>query len=246
MKENILLTNYKGLSQEELEKLPAKELARIAYEALQNWDKLNQKVNQDSTNSNQAPSTDSPEAKARQKAEKEATQETTSKKHGARKQGAQQGHEAVNRPLLQLGKAAYPAATELTITADCGGSNGNRRRLWKTELQKFADETGMILRILHYPPGTSKWNKIEHRMFSFISKNWRGKPLVSLEVIVNLISSTTTNAGLKINCAIDRTSYPTGQKVTDDELDSVNLVRDSYHGEWNYRIFPRVFDNVID
>jgi len=146
----------------------------------------------------------------------------------------------------EMGKDAYSDATELTITADCGGSNGNRRRLWKTELQKFADETGMVLHILHYPPGTSKWNKIEHRMFSFISKNWRGKPLVSLEVIVNLISSTTTNTGLKINCAVDRASYPTGQKVTDDELGSVNLIRDSYHGDWNYRILPRGFDNVIN
>jgi hypothetical protein len=145
----------------------------------------------------------------------------------------------------EMGKDTYPDATEITITADCGGSNGNRRRLWKTELQRFADETSMALHILHYPPGTSKWNKIEHRMFSFISKNWRGKPLTSLEVIVNLISCTTTNTGLKINCSVDDAFYPTGTKVTDNDLNSVNLIRDNYHGDWNYRIFPHVFDKVI-
>ena len=145
----------------------------------------------------------------------------------------------------EMGKDVYPDATELTITVDCGGSNGNRRRLWKTEMQKLADETGMSIHVLHYPPGTSKWNKIEHRMFSFISKNWRGKPLVSLEVIVNLISSTTTNTGLKINCSVDSASYPTGKKVTDEELNNVNLLRDKYHGDWNYRILPHEYEQWI-
>lgn len=140
---------------------------------------------------------------------------------------------------FEMGRHAYPSARELTITADSGGSNGSRRRLWKTELQRFADETGMTIHVLHYPPGTSKWNKIEHRMFSFISKNWRGRPLVSIEVIVSLIAHTTTTGGLKIRCAADRGSYPTGQKVTDEELPSVNLQRDEYHGDWNYKILPR-------
>ena len=138
----------------------------------------------------------------------------------------------------EMGKAVYPQAEELIITADSGGSNGNRRRLWKTELQKFADETGLTLHILHFPRGTSKWNKIEHQMFSYITKNWRGKPLVSLEVIVSLIANTTTQAGLKINCAVDKNQYPTGIKVTDSELNNVNLHRDSFHGDWNYKIYP--------
>jgi transposase len=146
---------------------------------------------------------------------------------------------SIRNGWFEMGRHAYPSAWELTITADSGGSNGNRRRGWKTELQRFADETGMILHVLHYPPGTSKWNKIEHRMFSFISKNWRGKPLVSLEVIVSLIAHTTTAGGLKIRCAADRGIYPIGQKVTDEELANVNLQRDEYHGDWNYRILPR-------
>jgi hypothetical protein len=146
---------------------------------------------------------------------------------------------------LEMGMSVYADAHESTVTADSGGSNGHRRKLWKTELQKFADETGMVVHVLHFPPGTSKWNKIEHRMFSFISKNWRGRPLVSLEVIVSLIANTTTNAGLKINCSIDRGNYPTGIKVSDDEMNGIRLVRDEYHGDWNYRIFPYEIDNVI-
>jgi hypothetical protein len=139
----------------------------------------------------------------------------------------------------EMGKEAYPYAEELMITADSGGSNGYRRRLWKTELQRFADDTGLILHVLHFPPNTSKWNKIEHRMFSFISKNWRGKPLVSLEVIVSLIANTTTASGLKIKCAVDERVYETGIKVADEELAGLHLVPDAYHGEWNYRLFPR-------
>jgi hypothetical protein len=147
---------------------------------------------------------------------------------------------------FEMGAGVYPDAQELTITADSGGSNGHRRRLWKTELQKFADETGIVVHVLHFPPGTSKWNKIEHRMFSFISKNWRGRPLVSLEVIVSLIANTTTDTGLKINCSIDRRNYPTGIKVSDDEMNDTVLVRDEYHGDWNYRIFPHEIDNIIN
>lgn len=139
---------------------------------------------------------------------------------------------------FEMGKAVYPQAQELMITADSGGSNGYRRRLWKTELQNFANETGLVVHVLHFPPNTSKWNKIEHRMFSHISKNWRGRPLVSLEVIISLIASTTTRKGLQIACAADTTSYETGIKVSDEALADVNLVPDSYHGEWNYRILP--------
>ena len=139
----------------------------------------------------------------------------------------------------EMGKEAYPHAEELMITADSGGSNGYRRKLWKIELQKFADETGLILHVMHFPPNTSKWNKIEHRMFSFISKNWRGKPLVSLEVIVSLIANTTTAAGLVIKCAVDENNYETGIKVTDEELSGLKLVPDIFHGEWNYKLFPR-------
>ena len=138
----------------------------------------------------------------------------------------------------EMGAERYPEATELMITADGGGSNGYRRRLWKTELQKFSDEVGLTLHILHFPPGTSKWNKIEHRMFSCITKNWRGRPLESLEIIVNLIANTTTTKGLLIKCAVDRTNYETGIKVTDEELAEVRLVPDKFHGEWNYRILP--------
>jgi hypothetical protein len=145
----------------------------------------------------------------------------------------------------EMGKEAYPYAEELMITADSGGSNGYRRRLWKTELQRFANETGLILHVMHFPPNTSKWNKIEHRMFSFISKNWRGKPLASLEVIVSLIANTTTKNGLKIKCALDKSEYATGIKVTDDEMAELNLVLDQYHGEWNYRIYPSDYGNVI-
>jgi len=137
-----------------------------------------------------------------------------------------------------LGKSRYPDATTLTITADGGGSNASRSRLWKLELQRLADQTGLEIRVCHFPPGTSKWNKIEHRMFSFISLNWRGKPLESLEIIVNLIGSTTTTQGLKIYAQLDKVEYPKGIKVTDQQLAEVHLTRDTFHGDWNYTINP--------
>ncbi len=139
-----------------------------------------------------------------------------------------------------LGQKRYPDATTLTITADCGGSNGNRTRLWKTELQALADETGLKLTVCHFPPGTSKWNKIEHRLFSFISQNWRGKPLLSHEVIVNLIGATTTRTGLEVYARLDENPYPKNVKVTDPELAAVNLEGHTFHPEWNYTIKPRV------
>jgi Rhodopirellula transposase DDE domain len=140
----------------------------------------------------------------------------------------------------QPGSERYPGASALTITADCGGSNGNRTRLWKTELQQLADETGLELTVCHFPPGTSKWNKIEHRLFSFISQNWRGKPLVSHEVIVNLIGATTTRTGLEVYARLDERSYPKDVKVSDAELATVNLEAHHFHPEWNYTIKPRV------
>jgi hypothetical protein len=132
----------------------------------------------------------------------------------------------------------YPAADTLLITADGGGSNGSRLRLWKLELQGFADETGLVLSICHFPPGTSKWNKIEHRLFSFISSNWRGEPLRDYETIVNLIANTTTAKGLKVRCRLDRRKYPVGRRVSDEEMKRVNLKRNTFHGDWNYVIAP--------
>ena len=137
------------------------------------------------------------------------------------------------------GRRLYPNTPEIVITADGGGSNGSRLRLWKLELQKLADETGLSLSVCHFPPGTSKWNKIEHRLFSFISSNWRGEPLRDYETIVNLISNTTTAKGLKVVCRLDRRKYPTGRKVSDDEMKTVNLKRNPFHGDWNYIIQPR-------
>ena len=135
-----------------------------------------------------------------------------------------------------LGKARYPRATSLTITADCGGSNSSRTRLWKLELQRLADQTGLEIVVRHFPPGTSKWNKIEHRMFSFVSLNWRGKPLESLQVIINLIAATTTSTGLEIHAQLDDRTYEKGVEVTDQQLAAVNLTRSEFHGEWNYSI----------
>ena len=140
----------------------------------------------------------------------------------------------------QLGKARYPEAATLTITADCGGSNGNRTRLWKTELQRLCDETGLEVAVCHFPPGTSKWNQIEHRLFSFITQNWRGKPLLSREVIVNLIGATTTRTGLEVYARLDEREYPKGVTVSDAELAAVNLEGAHFHPEWNYTIKPRV------
>lgn len=139
----------------------------------------------------------------------------------------------------QMGQGCYPAARELLIVADGGGSNGSRTRLWKTELQRFADDTGLTVSVCHLPPGTSKWNKIEHRLFAYISQNWRGRPLVSFEVIVNLIADTTTATGLEIQAELDTNAYPKGRKVSDEELASVQMARDAFHGEWNYTIKPQ-------
>jgi len=137
-----------------------------------------------------------------------------------------------------LGRERYPDATTLTITADSGGSNNPRTRLWRHELQRLADTTGLRIRVCHFPPGTSKWNKIEHRLFSFVSLNWRGKPLESLEVVVNLIASTKTNTGLKVYAQLDRGSYQRGIEITDDQLAAVNIARHTFHGDWNYTITP--------
>jgi len=137
------------------------------------------------------------------------------------------------------GLRLYPAATDLLITADGGGSNGPRLRLWKLELQLLADEAGLAISVCHFPPGTSKWNKIEHRLFSFISSNWRGEPLRNYETMVKLISRTTTGTGLKVTCRLDRRKYHTGRQVTDEEMQSVNLKRHKFHGDWNYTIRPR-------
>ena len=136
----------------------------------------------------------------------------------------------------QMGFKAYPDATELLITADGGGSNASRSRLWKVVLQQLANKTKLRISVCHFPPGTSKWNKIEHRMFAFITQNWRGKPLTSHQVMVNLIGHTTTRTGLRINAALDRNPYPLGKKVSNEEMASVNLRRADFHGEWNYTI----------
>ena len=144
--------------------------------------------------------------------------------------------ESIRRWWWRMGRYAYPGATELLITADGGGSNGYRTRLWKVELQKFAQDAGLRVTVAHYPPGTSKWNKIEHRMFSFITQNWRGRPLLSVQTIVSLIANTTTTTGLKIKSAIDTRSYDTAVKVSDEAFAAVNLKPSRFHGEWNYAI----------
>jgi hypothetical protein len=138
------------------------------------------------------------------------------------------------------GRRLYPGAERILITADGGGSNGWRLRLWKLELQKFADQACLGVAVCHFPPGTSKWNKVEHRLFSFISSNWRGEPLRDYETIVKLIAGTTTAKGLKVTCRLDRRKYPTGREVTDEQMQRVNLERDKFHGEWNYLIKPNV------
>ena len=146
---------------------------------------------------------------------------------------------SIRRWWQTMGRARYPHATKLLITADCGGSNGVRVRLWKRELQNLANELGIAITVCHLPPGTSKWNRIEHRLFSFITQNWRGKPLVSHQAIVQLIAATTTDTGLKVRSEIDRNTYPAGVKVTDDEMDAINILRHQFHGDWNYTIRPQ-------
>lgn len=147
--------------------------------------------------------------------------------------------ESVRRWWAAMGRDKYPCASRLLITADGGGSNGTRVRLWKSELQKLADEIGLAITVCHFPPGTSKWNKIEHQLFSFISMNWRGQPLRDYQTIIGLIGSTTTRKGLSVRCALDTNRYPTGVKVSDQEMAKVNLTRHDFHGEWNYTISPR-------
>lgn len=137
------------------------------------------------------------------------------------------------------GRRAYPKARRVLITADAGGSNGSRLRLWKWELQRLADELRLPISVCHFPPGTSKWNKVEHRLFSFISSNWRGEPLTDYATVVNLISRTTTTTGLTVSCRLDRRRYPIGRKVSDEEWATINLSRDDFHGDWNYTIRPR-------
>ena len=144
----------------------------------------------------------------------------------------------IRRWWFGMGKELYSDAKELLITADGGGSNGSCVRLWKLELQKLANELDIPIRVSHFPPGTSKWNKIEHRLFSYISMNWRGKPLVRHEAIVNLIAATTTRKGLKVKAELDSSHYPTGIKVTDKELKTIRILREDFHGEWNYSIVP--------
>ena len=147
--------------------------------------------------------------------------------------------ETIRRWWRQMGSKAYPGARELLILADGGGSNGSRTKLWKVSLQRLADETGMAISVCHYPPGTSKWNKIEHRMFCHITENWRGKPPVSHEIIVNLIGNTTTKTGLSIQADLDRRTYPTGIEVSEQDMRELNLEKSEFHGEWNYRILAR-------
>jgi len=147
--------------------------------------------------------------------------------------------ESIRRWWKRMGKLRYPRATELLITADGGGSNGYRTRLWKREIQNLANELGLRIRVCHFPPGTSKWNKIEHRMFSFVTKNWRGRPLDSLATIVNLIADTTTDTGLRIEADIDDKAYEKGIAVSDQEMESFNIKRDKFHGEWNYTVLPQ-------
>jgi transposase len=147
--------------------------------------------------------------------------------------------ETIRRWWYLMGCKVYPDAKKLMITADCGGSNGYRVRLWKMELQKLADETGLEISVCHFPPGTSKWNKIEHRLFSYITLNWRGKPLTSYEVIVNLIAATTTSKGLKVKCVLDKNTYPKGIKIMKEEIEELGIISDEFHGEWNYIFKPR-------
>jgi hypothetical protein len=146
--------------------------------------------------------------------------------------------ESIRRWWERMGQPRYPKAARLLVTADAGGSNSPRIRLWRVELQHLADELRLPITVCHFPPGTSKWNKIEHRLFSFISMNWRGKPLLTYQVIVSLIAATTTRAGLRVEAAVDRNKYPAGVKVPDAELQHVNLKPARFHGEWNYTVAP--------
>ena len=147
--------------------------------------------------------------------------------------------ESIRRWWRWMGRRSYPKAQRLLITADSGGSNGARVRLWKWELQQLADETGLEISVCHFPPGTSKWNKIEHRLFSFISQNWRGKPLISHQVIIDLIAATTTSTGLTVKSKIDTNFYEKGLRVSDQQMEALQLRREKFHGDWNYKLLPR-------
>ena len=151
--------------------------------------------------------------------------------------------ESIRRWWHELGAARYPNATRLLITADCGGSNGARLRLWKREVQTLTDQFGITITVSHLPPGTSKWNRIEHRLFAFITQNWRGKPLVSHQVIVQLIANTTTTTGLTVACRLDSATYEKGIKVSDAEMAALNIHPNAFHSEWNYTFRPRTPDN---
>jgi len=152
--------------------------------------------------------------------------------------------ESIRRWWYSMGQPVYPDASQLLITCDGGGSNGSRNRLWKRELQALSTELNMEIAVCHYPPGTSKWNKIEHRMFSYISKHWRGIPLISHEVVVNLIAGTKTKTGFSVQCVLDKNNYETGIKISDEELAGINISKNTFHGEWNYSIFPISKSNV--
>lgn len=152
---------------------------------------------------------------------------------------AQFAVESIRHWWYEMGRPVYPAAQEILVTADCGGSNGYRVRLWKVELQQLANELRVTLQVCHFPPGTSKWNKIEHKMFSYISQNWRGKPLLTRETVVNLIGNTTTKTGLEIQVRLDQRSYKKGIKISNEEFNQVNIEKADFHGEWNYRIHPQ-------
>jgi transposase len=159
---------------------------------------------------------------------------------GITKDTAEFAVNTIRRWWTRLGSRRYPRSRSIFITADCGGSNGHRCRLWKAELQKFADDTGLRVRVAHYPPGTSKWNKIEHRLFSQITANWRGRPLTSHQTVVDLIGATTTTTGLKVYAYLDKKVYKGGRDVSDDEMETLRIKREAFHGEWNYTILPRV------
>jgi len=158
---------------------------------------------------------------------------------------AQFAVETIRKWWCLVGEVEYPRASELLVTADCGGSNGNRVRLWKAELQVLANELGMNITVVHFPPGTSKWNKVEHRLFSFISKNWRGRPLLTLAVIVNMIKSTKTSVGLKVDCILDESEYKRGIEVSKEEFDAIKIKPHLFNGEWNYTICPQKIPFMI-
>ncbi len=147
--------------------------------------------------------------------------------------------ESIARWWRNMGKKVYPDRTELLITADAGGSNGYRSRLWKAELQRFADESGLTVGVSHFPPGTSKWNKIEHRLFCHITENWRGRPLVDHETVVQLIGSVRTSTGLHVKAKLDKRKYPIGIEVPDSTMEAIDIICESFHGKWNYTICPR-------